>query len=307
MKFIYSNDNKRYHTLSFYNNQKYGEKVLKASINAGLTCPNIDGKLGVGGCVYCEGGSGYFTNKNLSIKEQISAEIKRQTKNGENHKFIAYFQANTNTYTDIKTLRKMADDALSFENVVGITFSTRTDCLDDEKVAFLQELNQKTDVCVEFGLQSIHNKTLEFINRCQTFEGFEKEYLNFKKSGIRTCIHIINGLPYESYDMMIKTAKKVGELNPDGLKIHSLHITKGTKLASIYENKPFDLFDKQTYIKLVANQLTLIAPEVVIERVTGDGDKSKLIAPNWSKDKISVLGGLDKFMKENDLFQGKNL
>ncbi len=307
MNFIYSNDNKRYHTFSYYNKQKYGEKVLKASVNAGLTCPNIDGTLGVGGCIYCEGGSGYFTNKTLSVKEQIALEFKRQTKPFKNHKFIVYFQANTNTYTDIKTLEKMANDALSFENVVGITFSTRTDCVDDEKIAFLQELNQKTDVCVEFGLQSVHNKTLKFINRCQTYESFEKEYLNFKKSGIRSCIHIINSLPGETYDMMLQTAIKVGKLNPEGLKIHSLHISKGTKLAKIYQEKPFDLIDKNTYIKLVANQLTYIQPTTVIERLTGDGDKQKLIAPNWSKDKISVLGGIDKYMAENDLFQGKNL
>ncbi len=307
MKFIYSNDNKRYHTLNFYNKQKYGEKVYKASVNAGLTCPNIDGKLGVGGCIYCEGGSGYFTNKNLSVKKQISAEIKRQNKNGEQHKYIVYFQANTNTYTDIDTLKKMSDEALSFDNTVGITFSTRTDCLDDEKIAFLQELNRKTDVCLEFGLQSVHKKTLGFINRCQTFKSFKEEYLYFKKSGIRSCIHIINGLPNESYNMMIETAKQVGKLDPDGLKIHSLHIMKGTKLAKIYKEKPFNLIDKQTYIKLVSNQLTYIPQNTVIERLTGDGDKSKLIAPDWSKDKISILGGIDKFMTDNKLFQGKNL
>ena len=307
MSFKYSCDNKRYHSLSFYNKQKYGCKVYKAAINASLTCPNIDGRLGVGGCIYCESGSAYFTNKNLSVKEQITAEIERINKNGKQNKFIAYFQSNTNTYTDIDTLKNMLDTACGFDEVVGVTLSTRTDCIDDEKLELLLKYNEKKEISLEFGLQSIHNETLKLINRCQTFENFLKGYEKVKKYGLRSCIHIINGLPNETADMMLETAKEVGLLSPDGLKIHMLHISKGTRLAEMYKENPFYLLNREEYIDIVVNQLMFIPESTVIERLTGDGDKLKLIAPIWTTDKIAVLGGIDKRMAELNVFQGMEL
>lgn len=307
MNFKYSDDNKRYHTLSFYNKQKYGCKVYKAAINASLTCPNIDGSLGVGGCIYCESGSAYFTNKTLPVKEQITAEIERINKNGKQNKFIAYFQSNTNTYTDIDTLENMLDTACGFDEVVGVTLSTRTDCIDNEKLELLLKYNEKKEISLEFGLQSIHNETLKLINRCQTFESFLKGYEKVKKYGLRSCIHIINGLPNETADMMLETAKQVGALSPDGLKIHMLHISKGTRLAEMYKENPFYLLNREEYIDIVVNQLMLIPEITVIERLTGDGDKLKLIAPIWTADKIAVLGGIDKRMAEMNVFQGMKL
>ena len=307
MSFKYTEDNKRYHTLNFYNKQKYGCKVYKAAINASITCPNIDGFLGFGGCIYCESGSAYFTNKNLSVKEQINAEIERINKNAKQNKFIAYFQSNTNTYTDIDTLKNMLDIACGFDEVVGITLSTRTDCIDDEKLQLLSKYNEKKEISLEFGLQSIHNETLNFINRCQTFESFVKGYEKVKKYGFRSCIHIINGLPCETADMMLETAKTVGSLSSDGLKIHMLHISKGTRLAEMYNENPFYLLSRDEYIDIVANQLMFIPASTVIERLTGDGDKSKLIAPMWTADKIAVLGGIDKRMAELNTFQGMKL
>jgi len=305
MSFKYSDDNKRYYTLNFYNKQKYGSKVYKAAINAGLSCPNIDGKLGVGGCIYCESGSAYFTKADLSIKDQIISEIERINKNGKQNKFIAYFQSNTNTYTDVKTLENMLEIANSFDEIVGITLSTRTDCIDDEILSLLLEFNKKKEINLEFGLQTIHNKTLKLINRCQTYESFIEGFEKVKKSGLRSCIHIINGLPFETEQMMLETSKAVGELNPDALKIHMLHIAKGTRLAKMYEENPFPLLTREEYIDIVVKQLEYIPETTVIERLTGDGDKQKLIAPIWTADKIATLGGIDKLMAERNTYQGK--
>lgn len=303
--FNYSNDNKRYHSLHFYNKQKYGGKVYKAAINAGLTCPNIDGTLGVGGCIYCESGSAYFTKGNLSIEDQIVSEIERINKNGKQNKFIAYFQSNTNTYTDVDTLKSMIEKAMAFDEIVGVTLSTRTDCIDEEKLDLLLEFNKIKEISLEFGLQTIHNETLKMINRCQTFENFVKGFEKVKKSGLRSCIHIINGLPNETENMMIETAKAVGDLNPDAIKIHMLHIAKGTTLAKMYEERPFSLLSREEYIDIVVKQLEYIPQTTVIERLTGDGDKAKLIAPMWTADKIATLGGIDKFMAEKNTYQGK--
>ncbi len=305
MSFKYSDDNKRYHTLNFYNKQKYSGKVYKAAINAGLSCPNIDGTLGVGGCIYCESGSSYFTKGNLSIKEQIETEIERINKNGKQNKFIAYFQSNTNTYTDVKTLENMLNIANSFDEVVGITLSTRTDCIDDEKLDLLLKYNQRKEINLEFGLQTIHNETLKFINRCQTFEEFLNGFEKVKKTGLRSCIHIINGLLYETEQMMIETAKVVADLNPDALKIHMLHVSKGTRLAKMYQENPFPLLTREEYINIVVKQLELMPETTVIERLTGDGDKTKLIAPMWTADKIATLGGIDKLMAQKNTYQGK--
>lgn len=300
--FLYSNDNKRYHTLNFHNIKLYERKMFKAVIDAGFTCPNIDGTRGVGGCIFCDGGSGYFTNeKTVPVCEQIALERKRIHEKYPNAGIIAYFQAHSNTYCTLARLKDMINEAIE-SGVDGISVATRADCLDEEKAAFLASVT--VPLTVELGLQTIHDETAVRINRCHSYDEFLKGYHLLKEHGIRTCVHIIDGLPGEDKEKMLQTAKKLGELRPDGVKIHLLHVIEGTRLADMYNRGEYTPLGKEEYIDIVTEQLRYLPPETVIERITGDGDKRKLIAPLWSMDKISVLGGIDKLMKEKDIYQG---
>lgn len=300
--FLYSNDNKRYHTLNFHNIKLYERKMFKAVIDAGFTCPNIDGTRGVGGCIFCDGGSGYFTNeKTVPVCEQIALERKRIHEKYPNAGIIAYFQAHSNTYCTLARLKDMINEAIE-SGVDGISVATRADCLDKEKAAFLASVT--VPLTVELGLQTIHDETAVRINRCHSYDEFLKGYHLLKEHGIRTCVHIIDGLPGEDREEMLQTAKKLGELRPDGVKIHLLHVIEGTILADMYNRGEYIPLGKNEYIDIVTEQLRYLPPETVIERITGDGDKRKLIAPLWSMDKISVLGGIDMLMKEKDIYQG---
>lgn len=305
MPFKYTFDNKRYHTLNYYYRSKYGKKLHKAVIDCGMTCPNIDGRCGFGGCIFCDGGSGYFTQKNISVTEQLQLEKDRiYSKNGI-VPIVAYFQANTNTYAPIEKLTAIFNEALSFPDISGISIGTRADCLPADVIELLCEINSRTELTVELGMQSVNEKTIENINRGYSHKEFLKGYYRLKNKGIRICLHIINGLPGESPEMMIETARQSAILKPDGVKLQMLHIIKGTKLAEIYENSYFPLLSREEYIRIITQQLAVLPPETVIERITGDGDKSKLIAPLWTMDKIAVLGGIDKALYENNLWQGK--
>ncbi len=309
--FPYSNDNKRYHTLNYHNLSIYGTKAYKAVIDAGFSCPNTDGTKGTGGCIYCRNGSGYFTarhSENISenIISQLKSEKERIYKKFPDAKIVAYFQANTNTYANAEVLRKIYYTALDY-GVDGISIGTRADCLPDDVVELLSELSQKTKLTVELGLQTVHDRTAELINRCYSYEEFLQGYNKLRIAGIRTCLHIINGLPGESLEDMLITAKTVGKLCPDGLKIHLLHVNCDTALERMYLDGNYIPMEKEDYINLVVKQLEYIPQETVIERLTGDGDKRYLVAPKWSEDKISVLGGIDKLQKLNDTFQGKAL
>lgn len=302
-RFIYSDDNKRYHTLSYHNKHTYGEKVHKAAIDAGLTCPNIDGSRGVGGCIYCSGGSGYFTAENsLSVTEQFNAERERIRKKHPEARIIAYFQAHTNTYALTDKLRTLFNEAIT-AGAQGLAIATRADCIDKERVELINSL--PVPVTVELGLQTIHDSTAQLINRCHSFEEFKRGYQMLKEAGIRVCVHIINGLPSENEEMMLETAETLGKLHPDGVKIHLMHVIEGTRLAEIYKRGEYIPLEKQQYIDIVVKQLELLPPETVIERITGDGDKKTLLAPLWSTDKISVLGGIDKRMAELSTWQGR--
>ena len=309
--FPFSLDNKRYHTLNFYNKIHYGKRVMKAVIDAGFTCPNADGTKGVGGCIYCRDGSGYFTSRysdNIyeDVTNQLISEKERIYKKFPDSPIIAYFQANTNTYAPVSILEKAYNAAIDF-GVAGISIGTRADCLSDEVIELLKRISPKTELTIELGLQTIHDKTAEIINRCYSYSEFLAGYEKLKKAGIRTCLHIINGLPGESYDDMIATAKEVGRLAPDGVKIHLLHINRDTALEKLYLDGNYTPLEKDEYIRTVVNQLLYIPEETVIERLTGDGDKRYLVAPLWSRDKISVLGGIDKLMSSLDIWQGKML
>ncbi len=301
--FIYSDDNKRYHTLSYHNRHTYGKKVHKAAIDAGLSCPNIDGSRGVGGCIYCSGGSGYFTAENtLSVTVQFIAEQERIHKRFPDARIIAYFQAHTNTYAPVEKLKALFFEAVS-AGAQGIAIATRADCIDKERVELIRSL--PVPVTVELGLQTVHDSTAQQINRCHCFEEFIRGYQMLKEAGIRICVHIINGLPSENEEMMLQTAETLGKLRPDGVKIHLMHVIEGTRLAEMYKRGEYTPLEKQQYIDIVVKQLELLPPETVIERITGDGDKRTLLAPLWSMDKISVLGGIDKRMAELDTWLGK--
>jgi radical SAM protein (TIGR01212 family) len=303
--FLYSLDNKRYHTLNYHIKQKFGTRVFKAVIDAGFTCPNIDGTCGRGGCTYCTSGASEFTNSSeISVKEQIELEKERIYKKWGKVPVIAYFQAHTNTYGELSHLKKLYEEALSVEGVAGISIATRPDCLETEKIAYLKELSEKTYLTVELGLQTIFDETAKKINRGYLFETFEKTYKMLKESNIRVCVHLIDGLIDETPEMMIESAKVLGKLNPDGVKIHLLHVMKDTVCESQLIKGQLDTMSMNEYIETVCNQLRYLPEACVIERITGDGSKENLIAPRWSTNKIAVLGGIDKFMADSNFYQG---
>lgn len=301
--FEFTLDNKRYHTLNYHLMKTFGEKVYKAVIDAGFTCPNIDGRVGYGGCAYCLSGASEFTNDSaISITQQLRAEQERIAKKHKNPRLIAYFQAHTNTYAPVSVLKEKYSEALSFPNVVGLSIATRPDCIDEEIAKLLKELSDKTYLTVELGLQTIHDKT-EF-NRGYNYDTFLAAYKMLKARGIRVCVHIINGLYGETKEDMLKTAKEIGKLKPDAVKIHLLHVLRGTAYERLYEQGKLIPMTKDAYIDVVCRQLEYLPPETVIERITGDGAKDTLIAPKWSLDKISVLGGIDKEMRARNTHQG---
>lgn len=301
--FPYSDDNKRYHTLNYHNMHTYGCKVHKAAIDAGFTCPNIDGSIGVGGCIYCSGGSGYFTSEcAVSVTEQFKKERERISRKFPDARVTAYFQAHTNTYAPVERLAALYNEAVS-AGAEGLAIATRADRIDRERAELICSL--PVPVTVELGLQTVHDSTAELINRCHTYAEFLDGYNLLKEYGIRTCVHIINGLPGENADMMLETAEHLGRLRPDGIKIHLMHVIDGTVLADMYKSGKYVPLEKEEYIDIVVKQLELIPAETVIERITGDGDKKTTLAPLWSFDKISVLGGIDKRMAELDTWQGK--
>ena len=292
-----------YRSLNAYYSEKFGCKVYKLALDAGFTCPNIDGTRGCGGCIYCDGGSGYFTAEGtVPIGEQFRREEQRIRAKFPQARIVAYFQAHSNTYTDTETLSRMLSEAVGC-GAYGISVATRADCIDEDKAALLA--SQPVPVTVELGLQTAHDVTAERINRCHSFEEFLCGYSMLKAAGIRVCVHIINGLPSETEEMMLKTAEALGKLRPDGVKIHLMHVIEGTQLAEMYKRGEYVPLEKQQYIDIVIKQLELLPPDTVIERITGDGDKKTLLAPLWSMDKISVLGGIDKRMAELSTWQGK--
>ena len=303
--FPYSCDNKRYHTLNYHYRTVYGRKLFKAVLDCGFSCPNIDGSCGTGGCIFCDGGSGYFTASGLSVTEQLAREYERiSAKNGD-VPVIAYFQANTNTYAPAERLRELYSEAAAFPHTAGISIGTRADCLPDEVMEVLCELNKKTALTVELGLQSVHDATIERVKRGYPHNVFLEGYNKLKDKGIRVCLHIINGLPGEDGDMMAETARQAGLLHPDGVKLQMLHVIRGTRLAEMYEAGELSLLSREEYTDIIVKQLEVLPRETVIERITGDGDKKKLIAPMWSADKIAVLGGIDKRLAELDTWQGR--
>jgi radical SAM protein (TIGR01212 family) len=306
--FFYSDDNKRYHTLSYHLKHKFNRRVFKAVIDAGLTCPNLDGTKGVGGCTYCLHGSGEFTHgAGKSVPAQIRAELKRVRKKRSNADIIAYFQAHTNTYAPLARLRELYESALAQDGVCGISIATRADALEPETIDYLAEMSRRTYLTVELGLQTMHDSTAEKIHRGHSYAEFLQAYEALKSRGIRVCVHIINGLPGETDEMMLQTAEAIGCLRADAVKIHLLQIMEGTAMAQEYAAHEVIPMEKEQYIDMVCSQLEVLPAEMVIERITGDGAHDKLIAPRWGIDKIAILGGIDQALVRKNTWQGKRL
>ena len=304
MSFDTSN-NKRYYTLDHYYKETFNCKIAKISLNIGLSCPNIDGTKGYGGCIYCKNGSGDFAGSIADpLKVQFTKIKEVMQRKWPNAKFIAYFQAGTNTYGDLDYLKKNFLEVLSYENVVGINIATRCDAISDECLTFLEELNKKTFLTVELGLQTIHEKTAKLINRGHTLEEFTNMVQKLKDRQIKVVVHIINGLPYETKEMMLETAKFLNSLKVSGVKIHMLHILKDTALARLYEKRPFHLLTTEEYIDITTAQLEYLNKDIVIHRISGDPNVSELVAPFWLVKKFVVLNDIDKEMQRKDIYQG---
>ena len=307
--FQYSLDNKRYHTLNYHYKEKYHCKVIKVSLNAGFTCPNIDGKVGYGGCIYCsKSGSGDFGGDiTKSLSEQFDEIKETLSKKWPSGKYIAYFQAHTNTYAPLSVLKEKYESVLKKENIIGIAIATRPDAIEDEVLDYLEELNKNTDVTVELGLQTIHEDTAKLINRCHSLNQFEEMVKKLRKRNIEVVVHIINGLPYETKEMMIDTVKYLNHLDINGIKIHMLNIVKDTPLATLYQEKKFKVLSKEEYIDIVIQQLEYLRSEIVIHRITSDPNPKNLIEPAWLIKKFCVLNDIDKEMKKRNTYQGKKL
>ena len=306
--FKYSDSNKRYYTLDYYYKNKYNSKVAKVSLNLGLSCPNKDGTKGFGGCIYCSKlGSGEYAGDPVEpVKKQFEAVKKMMIKKWPDCKFIAYFQANTNTYGPLNYLIKNWEEVLTYKNVVGINISTRPDSITKECFDYLEKLNKKTDLVVELGLQTSKEETSKLINRCCTLKEFEECVKGLNKRNIKVLVHIINGLPYESKEDMLNTIKYLNKFNIWGIKIHMLHILKDTALEKLYEKEKFHVLTREEYVDIVCDELELLKEDIVINRITGDPKIDDLIEPFWLTKKFCVLNEIDKEMVKRDTYQGKN-
>lgn len=306
--FRYSNTNKRYHTFTYFLEQKFGRKVAKISLDAGFTCPNIDGSKGVGGCTYCSArGSGDFAgDQSLSLREQFEQVRQVMDQKWPDAVYIPYFQAHTNTYAPLEILKEKFEEALSFPDVVGLAIATRADCITDEIADYLGELAQRTYLEVELGLQSVHDVTGERINRCHSYADFLEGYQKLADRGINICVHIIDGLPGEDREMMLETARRLSHLHLHSIKIHLLHVIKGTVMEQQLAEGQFRLLTREEYVGIVCDQLELLPPQMVIQRVTGDGERESLVGPEWSLKKLCVMNEIDKELVRRNSFQGKN-
>ena len=303
----YINNQHRYYTLDYYYKNKYNSKVFKVALNGNFTCPNRDGKISTLGCIFCsESGSGDFAgDKELPLKEQFEQVKAILLKKWPKAKYIPYFQANTNTYGPISKLKALFNEAVTLDNdIVSISIATRPDCLSNETIEYLNELNQIKPVTIELGLQTIHDSTAKVINRGYNLNVFEDAVKRLNKYNIEIVIHIINGLPFETKDMMLDTVKYLNNLNIHGIKIHSLFILKNTKLAEMFLNNEFNILTMDEYVDTTVEQLAIIRDDIVIHRINGDAPRDLLIEPQWSLKKLVVMNEIDKKMKERNYYQG---
>ena len=300
-------NNKRYYTLDSFYKEKFGCKIAKVSLNCNFTCPNRDGTKGVGGCIYCSSlRSGEYAG---FVEDDVITQFNKvkevMLNKWKDCKFIGYFQAGTNTYAEVDVLKEKFEPILKLKDVVGLSIATRPDSITDECLDYLTDLNKRTFLTIELGLQTIHDKTSKLINRCHSLEEFENMVKKLRERKINVVVHIINGLPYETKEMMLETVKYLNNLDIQGIKIHMLHVLKNTKLANMYEEEKFPILTKDEYIDIVVNQLELLRSDIVINRITGDPKVDDLIEPTWLVKKFVVLNDIDKELKRRDTYQGK--
>lgn len=303
----YINSQHKYYSLDYYLREKFQKKVFKVALNGGFTCPNRDGRLSTKGCIFCsEEGSGEFggiKTDPLQVQfDKVKAIIHQKWKDAL---YIVYFQAFTNTYAPTAKLKSLFEEAISLDpNIVGISIATRPDCLSDETIAYLGELNKRIPVWIELGLQTIHEDTALFINRGYPLNRYLFAVKKLNQHGIEIITHIINGLPNETKEMMLETVHFLNTLPIHGIKIHSLFITYNTELGKIYLNNPFKILSLEEYVTIVSEQISILRNDIVIHRLNGDAPQTDLIAPEWSRKKLVVMNEIDKTMRKNNLYQG---
>ena len=305
--FPYSDTNKRYHTLDYYNRCHYGGRVVKVPLNAGFTCPNIDGTRGTGGCTYCSSrGSGEHAGSPAdSLMEQYAAGIRLTQEKWPQARYIPYFQAHTNTYAPVERLRQCFEPFIGLPGTVGLSIATRADCLPPPVLGYLEEIARRTELTVELGLQSAFDRTGERINRCHSYAEFVRAVQALRSRGVRVCVHLINGLPGEHREMMLESARRVADLGVDAVKLHLLYIIDGTEMGRQYRAGLVRELTLEEYVGVVCDQLELLPPEVVVERITGDGDAATLLAPRWSLRKRMVLNAIDRELARRNSWQGR--
>ncbi|WP_017756177.1 TIGR01212 family radical SAM protein [Calidifontibacillus oryziterrae] len=305
--FPYASDQKRYHTWNYHLRQTFGYKVFKVALDGGFDCPNRDGRVAYGGCTFCSAsGSGDFAGKRGDDLVKQFNEIRgKMHQKWRDAKYIGYFQAFSNTYAPVSELREKFEIILKQPDVVGLSIATRPDCLPDDVVDYLVELNERTYLWVELGLQTVHEQTASLINRAHDYECYVSGVEKLRKHNIKICSHIINGLPQETPEMMFETAKAVSKLNIQGIKIHLLHLLKGTAMVKQYEKGLLQFLSFEQYVQLVCDQLEILPAEIVIHRITGDGPPDLLVGPMWSLRKWEVLNAIDDELRRRDSWQGK--
>ena len=305
--FPYSDDNKRYHTWNYYLKHTFQSKVFKVALNANFSCPNRDGTCGVGGCTFCGSlGSGeYAGNIQEDLMTQFEEGRAMMLRKWPQGKSIAYFQAYTNTYAKLSVLKQTFDPFVEREDIVAISIATRADCLEDDKIAYLNSLTDKKEIWIELGLQSIHDETAQRVNRGHTYAQFLDCIERLRHTNLKICVHLINSLPYETKEEMVDSAKAIAHLPIHAVKIHMLHIMEGTRMAQEYKQHPFPVLSKEDYIDVVIRQLEVLPSEMIIQRLTGDGVKEQLITPQWTIKKVCVLNDIDKEMVKRNTMQGR--
>jgi len=305
--FPYALDDKRYHTWNYHLRQQFGHKVFKVALDGGFDCPNRDGTAAYGGCTFCSAaGSGDFAGNRVDdLTTQFNDIKNKMHTKWKDGKYMAYFQAYTNTHAPLEVLREKFETVLNLEGVVGLSIATRPDCLPDDVVEYLADLNKRTYLWVELGLQTVHEQTAQLINRAHDFQCYIEGVNKLRKHNIRVCSHIINGLPLESYDMMMETAREVAKLDVQGIKIHLLHLLKGTPMVKQYEKGMLEFLSKEDYVHLVCDQLEILPPKMIVHRITGDGPIDLMVGPMWSVNKWEVLNSINAELTRRDSWQGK--
>ncbi|PQP85833.1 TIGR01212 family radical SAM protein [Paenibacillus sp. AR247] len=298
---------KRFHTWNYEMREQFNDKVFKVMLDAGFTCPNRDGSIARGGCTFCSArGSGDFAgSRRDDLITQFNSIRDKQHEKWPHARYIGYFQAYTNTYAPVDVLREYYEVILEQPGVVGLSIATRPDCLPDDVIEYLAELNERTYLWVEMGLQTIHQETSDLINRAHDTQCFIDAVEKLRRHGIRVCAHIIYGLPQETHEMMLETGRAVANMDVQGIKIHLLHLMKGTPMVRQYEADLFRFLEQDEYIKLVADTLEFLPPEMIVHRLTGDAPRKLLIGPMWSQEKWEVLNGIDAELEARDSWQGK--